>query len=139
MINAPCFDELHLAVLDAAIDRIIPPDDYPGAKEAGTSEFIVRLLESDDTSHFTLYESGLLSLNTEAKTCYNSNFTLLTPQQQDDILQKIERGEVQSKWQVDPKEFFSTMVRHTAEGFYSDAGNGGNKDELSWKMIGFIT
>jgi gluconate 2-dehydrogenase gamma chain len=29
------------------------------------------------------------------------------------------------------------LVNHTMEGFYSDPGNGGNRDAVSWKMIGF--
>jgi hypothetical protein len=28
-------------------------------------------------------------------------------------------------------------VEHSAEGFYSDPGNGGNRDNIAWKMIGF--
>ena len=29
------------------------------------------------------------------------------------------------------------MVEHVLEGFYADPGNGGNRDAVSWKMIGY--
>ena len=39
--------------------------------------------------------------------------------------------------QNDPVAFFQTAVEHAMEGFYSDPGNGGNHDGVSWRMIGF--
>ncbi len=139
MTETTNFNELQLAVLAAAMNRIIPQDDYPGAKDAGGIDFILRLLQSDEKSKLELYNSGLLSLNLEAKVIHNSDFVDLTSQNQDDLLAKIERGEVKAVWNVEPTDFFSVLVRHTAEGYYSDPGNGGNTDEISWRMIGFST
>ena len=40
-------------------------------------------------------------------------------------------------WPQDPRVFFRLLVEQTTEGFYADPGNGGNKDEAAWKMIGY--
>ena len=41
-------------------------------------------------------------------------------------------------WDVAPRFFFDLLVRTTtAEGFYSDPEQGGNRNAVSWNMIGF--
>jgi len=35
------------------------------------------------------------------------------------------------------KTWFAAMIALAMEGFYSDPGNGGNKNEVSWKMVGY--
>ena len=42
-----------------------------------------------------------------------------------------------SSWPVDPAEFFRNVIEHVMEGYYSDPGNGGNRDSIAWRMIGF--
>jgi gluconate 2-dehydrogenase gamma chain len=34
-------------------------------------------------------------------------------------------------------DFFSALVLHTRQGYYSDPVYGGNKDYIGWKVIGF--
>ena len=31
----------------------------------------------------------------------------------------------------------SRLVNHAAEGYYADPGQGGNRNRVSWRMIGF--
>jgi gluconate 2-dehydrogenase gamma chain len=62
---------------------------------------------------------------------------VLAPEQQDILLQ---RADFASQLLSNPgilQRFFRLLVAHTAEGYYSDPGNGGNRDRISWKMIGF--
>ena len=42
------FDEHQWATVEAAMARIIPTDDQPGAREAGTAEFLDRYLSGID-------------------------------------------------------------------------------------------
>ncbi len=137
MVKEVDFDEIHIGVLEAAIDRLIPPDDYPGAKDSGTGVFIIQLLRGDEQHLQSLYREGLRALNEEARIGYGNNFADISLEQQDAVLRQIEKSAVQTQWSVDPKVFFDTLLRHTTEGFYSDAANGGNRDSISWKMIGF--
>ena len=34
------------------------------------------------------------------------------------------------------KEFFDLILAHTRQGFYGDPRHGGNRDRVSWKMVG---
>ena len=56
---------------------------------------------------------------------------------QDELLGRIEAGKVTTVWAVDPAAFFRMAVEHCAEGYYSDPDNGGNRDGVSWRMMGF--
>lgn len=62
---------------------------------------------------------------------------MLATGEQDAILRKVETGEVATPWPVNPAEFFDRLVCQTMEGFYGDPGNGGNRGQISWRMVGF--
>lgn len=123
--------------LRAAINRIIPADDYPGAWESGVGEYIARQLNGDLRAMAGVYEQGLAGLNSESVAMFNVEFDELSATKQDELLSRIEAGDVSKPWPVSPKEFFAMLVNHCAEGYYSDPGNGGNRDARSWEMIGF--
>ena len=68
---------------------------------------------------------------------FQQSFTSLSDQQQDAVLKQIELGEVLTAWDVAPSLFFNLLVTTTAEGFYSDPEQGGNRGGVSWVMTGF--
>lgn len=123
--------------LAALCDCLIPPDDYPGAWEAGAGNYIARLLDADASHLQTIYLLGLESLDAEATAQYEKAFADLSESQQTRLLSQIERGEVTANWLVSPQFAFNMWVNHVAESYYSDSGNGGNHGNLSWEMIGF--
>jgi len=125
------------ATLRAAIDRIIPPDDFPGGWEAGVGDYVLRQLQRDLQPLAALYGAGLDSLDGEARAVAGTDFAALGAPAQDALLEAIERGHVTTVWPVDPATFFRYLVEHAMEGFYSDPGNGGNRGAVSWRMIGF--
>lgn len=131
--------ETQARTLDAAVDTLIPPDDYPGATAAGVPDFLLRLLERDVPSLQVVYLAGLDGLEAEAQARYQSAFASLSLPQRTELIAALEAGEErpQGNWGVDAGHFLRTLIQQTAEGYYSDPGNGGNKDALSWKMIGF--
>ena len=131
------FNPTTAAILRAAIDRIVPADDFPGAADAGVAEFIARIFETETDPPAEAFLRGLYSLNAEAESIFSQPFVSLTPAQQDDVLQRVENGSVQSEWLDDPKAFFAMLLNLTSEGFYSDPGNSGNRDKVSWKMVGY--
>lgn len=123
--------------LRAAIDRIIPRDDYPSGWDAGAGDYILGLLAGDCADLVPLYREGLAGLDSEARAAYGREFARLSASEQDELLQRVEAGQVETEWRVSPAEFFDRLVNQAMEGFYGDPGNGGNRDEASWRMVGF--
>ena len=126
-----------LSVLETVVNVIIPPDADPGGWEGGVGDYLLHQFEGDLKPMLTTYEQGLEVLDAEAKTVMGKHLAELDPQAQEAFMTKIEQGQVQTAWQVDPAAFFAMLVEHCAEGFYSDPGNLGNRDRAAWKMIGF--
>jgi len=135
MIQSP-FTEAQILILRAVVDRIIPEDEFSGAWNAGVGTYISRLI-ADDTEAIQQYQLGLTGCDQEASSFLGHSFVSLSSVDQDAILSRIELGRILTEWEFDPKAFFRMVVDHTMEGFYADPGNGGNLDEVAWKMIGF--
>ena len=126
-----------LTILETVVNIIIPADDDPGGWEAGVGDYLLHQFEGDLKPMLPTYEQGLLALDAEAEMVTGKQLAALDPQAQEAFMAKIEQGQVQTPWSVDPAAFFAMLVEHCAEGFYSDPGNQGNRDRAAWKMIGF--
>ena len=123
--------------LPAVVDCLIPPDDFPGAYEAGVCDYIEQLLQTDLAEHADLFRAGIEAIDTEALGTYNAPFAALTREQQIATLESIESGAVKTSWPIAPARFFVMLVNTTAEGYYSDPQQGGNRGRASWVMTGF--
>jgi hypothetical protein len=129
--------EHQVIVLRALVDAIIPPDSDPGGWDGGVGTYLFQQFERDLADFVGMYQQGLLALDAEAKEVMGEHFAALAPDERETLLTKVERGQVQTVWSVDPGVFFATVITHCAEGFYSDPSNGGNQAGAAWKMIGF--
>jgi gluconate 2-dehydrogenase subunit 3-like protein len=129
--------ELHQATLRALVDRIIPADDFPSGWQAGVGDYLARQFERDLRPQLDRYRAGLDALDAEAQASAGLRFAELDAADQDALLRRVEAGAVTVAWPIDPVAFFHAAVEHAMEGFYSDPGNGGNRDGVSWRMIGF--
>jgi len=129
--------ELQQQTLQAVLDRVIPPDDFPGAWEAGVGNYLARQFEGDLASRITFYLAGLDGIEAEAMAGLGKHFVSLGPNEQDSILQRVESGKVTTSWTISPEEFFKLMVETAAEGYYSNPEQGGNLGAISWAMTGF--
>ena len=123
--------------LRALVDRLIPADDYPGGWDAGVGDYLDRQFRGDLGDFVQTYRAGLDALDAEARATSGMGLAEMDPAAQDDLLGRVERGEVATDWRIDPVEFFRAAAEHAAEGYYGDPGNGGNRDGVSWRMIGF--
>lgn len=135
---ASFFAPQQIATLCAAFNRLIPADEFPGAWDNGAGDYLAAQFSRDLAAHIELYRAGLDSLNAEAQTRHAQDFAVLNEVAQDEILETIERGEVQTHWPINARHFFEAMLNHSAEGYYADPGNGGNLEKASWQMIGFL-
>ena len=126
-----------LETLRAAVDRIIPPDDYPSAWEVGVGDYLARQFEGDLLPVLGDYCAGLTALEAESMNSFQQSFALISDEQRDTLLKNVEAGQVDTTWEVTPSVFFNLLVRTTAEGFYSNPEQGGNRNGVSWVMTGF--
>src|SRR5205809_4677651 len=99
--------------LRSAVDRIIPPDDYPGAWESGVGDYLARQFESDLRPVFDDYCTGLTALEAESAARFQQSFSQLSSEDQDSVLALIEAGEVLTTWDVAPLRFFKLLVNTT--------------------------
>jgi hypothetical protein len=130
------FTEPQLATLRALVNRIIPADEFPAGWEGGVAGYLRRQLAGDLRHKVAIYQAGLDGLDAEARAA-GAPFVALAPAGQDELLARVERGADATPWAVEPAAFFRMAAAHAAEGYYSDPGNGGNRDGAAWRMIGF--
>ena len=128
----------HVEVLRAAVNRIIPPDEFPGGWEGGVGDYLFRQFERDLKDRVETYAQGLDCLDSEAQLVKGKPFDELDVEAQDHLLAQIELGNVKTTWTINPAAFVLMLAEHSAEGYYSDpTNNGGNRDGVAWKMIGY--
>lgn len=144
--SSSLFSPRQWETLRAVVDRIIPPDDFPGGWDAGVGDYLARQLSpgGDLAALLPTYRAGLDALEQEADAVRSVghsglvHFAELGADAQDVILARVSKGTAAAKWRkVAPSRFFRLLVEHAQEGFYGDPGNGGNRDGAAWKMIGF--
>jgi len=123
--------------LRSLVDCLIPADDFPGASDAGVCDFLARLFGSDLSQEIDFLRTGLEAVDAEAIARFNRNFAELDYAQKVSTLQDIESGKVSTAWTISPRRFFAMLVNTTAEGYYSDPQQGGNRGAISWVMTGF--
>jgi gluconate 2-dehydrogenase gamma chain len=113
----PFFDQHQRETIEAAMARIIPADDLPGAREAHTIEFLDRYLSGldhiyakpDGSGFETLegrqaeawrqrieilrekYRGGIAELDRLSQARFGDGFARLTPEQQDQVLTELEQ------------------------------------------------
>jgi gluconate 2-dehydrogenase subunit 3-like protein len=85
--NAYFFNEQQLATLRRLSEILLPPlKGYPGAKEAGTPEFIDFLIGVSPVDRQQMYQTGLDRLDAEAKQHFGAAFSALEKTQADQLL-----------------------------------------------------
>jgi gluconate 2-dehydrogenase gamma chain len=112
--------------LDAICEQIIPTDQTPGAAWAGVVNFIDRQLMGPYRRQQAAYRAGLKAID-EAATKFGKNFVDLDAQRQTAVLESLTGP---------AKRFFATAIAHTMQGYYGDPRHGGNRDAVSWRMLG---
>ena len=128
---------MNLDTLRAVVDCLIPPDDFPGAYEAGVCDYIERLLRTDLADQAALYRAGIEAIDAEALARFGKPFAKLSPAEHILTLTAIESDAVETSWPMPPSRFFEMLVNTTVEGYYSEPQQGGNRGAISWVMTGF--
>ena len=119
--------EMEARTLGALCSQIVPADDQPGADWAGAVRFIDVQLTRHYKQHRQKYRDGLQKAESIAAARYQRPLTDLPPAGQLQCVQELERQS---------PEFFSLLVAHTMQSFYGSPRHGGNRDAVSWRMLG---
>jgi gluconate 2-dehydrogenase gamma chain len=147
--------------IEAATERLIPADENgPGALAAGVPAYIDRQLggawgagerlyrpgpwhDGEPTQGYQLpytpaelFRNALRSIYEDLMGGRRTNLDKLPPAEQDAYLMSLQKSR-QSLHGIPAHIFFESLLALTIEGFFSDPVYGGNRDMVSWKMIGF--
>ncbi len=126
-------EAVHRGILEAAVSRILPSDDGPGAEETGVAEYIERAVGHPWHRHFRpLFGKGLDFLEALAWNTKGKGFSSCTSDELDEVL--LVAQEFPNN---DARRFFETLVHLALEGFLCHPAHGGNRRELGWKYFKF--
>ena len=106
--------------LAAAMDAVVPSDDFPSASQAGGVRFWARIIESE-RPEWAARVTGVLDLLDHRS---HGRFADLDAPGREALLDGL-AGDPDYGW-------FAQMVN---AGFYADPANGGNDDAASWRML----
>jgi gluconate 2-dehydrogenase gamma chain len=121
------FTAAEARTVDAICEQIIPSDKDPGARQAGVVNFIDLQLTRPYKRYRDAYRKGIAGVEAASDRRFGKPFVDLPSEQQTEILTQVEAKD---------KEFFALIRAHTMQGFYGDPRHGGNRGEVSWKMLG---
>jgi gluconate 2-dehydrogenase gamma chain len=152
------FNADEAAFIEAAVARLIPKDDqWGGAIEAGIPNYLDKQLAGAWGAGERLYRSGPWQAGTPSqgyqlpftpaelfrtalgainKALAKTPLSKMGADDQDKYLASLEKGGTDLDG-VPSEVFFAHLWEGTVEGFFSDPVYGGNRDMLSWRMIGF--
>ncbi len=122
------FTPQQAADYEAFASQIFPTDETPGAKEANVVRFVDFALSEIEPQNKQDFAKALTALNEQAKKTNSGakSFAALTPAQQIETMKGFEKS-----------GDFGMLKVYAATGFFGDPSDGGNKDQIGWKLIGF--
>jgi gluconate 2-dehydrogenase gamma chain len=113
--------------LAALCDRIVPADDFPSGSQAGVITYIDHQLARTYKRHRNTYRDGLEQADAISRERFGGDLAALSAPQQVEIVGAIEQQN---------RKFFDLVRSHTLEGYYGSPRHGGNRDAVSWRMLG---
>ena len=153
--------ETEVAFFTAAADAMIPADELtPSGSDCGIVTFIDRQLASAwgggakmyrngpfrkakpeygyqlPLTPRQLFTAGVVATNAWTRKVYGKDFDRLAAKEREDALKVLEQGKAELD-DFDGKIFFEALLQIVMEGFFADPIYGGNRNKVSWRMIGF--
>jgi gluconate 2-dehydrogenase gamma chain len=149
------------AFLSAAYDTFIPADKLsPSGTACGLVTYMDRQLAGAWGNGARLYRSGpflqgkpehgyqlpltpreyfaagIRAANAWTRKTYGKDFDRLAPAERDAALKAMEAGNAEFA-DFNAKPFFEALYQSAMEGFFSDPIYGGNRNKVSWRMVGY--
>jgi len=122
------FTPAQAAEVEAITSAIIPTTDTPGAREAGVVYFIDQSLRTFAKDQQKSFSDALDTVDKKRKELFaaSTDFASLPAAQQIAVLKAIEET---------PE--FGTLRFSTVVGFLCNPEDGGNRNQVGWKLVGF--
>src|SRR5260370_32325764 len=107
--------------IESVVAQIIPTDDTPGAREAGTIYFIDRALTTFDQDKQAAYTQGLKDVRAKTRELFpnTDKFSELNSDQQVQVLTAMEKT-----------AFFAQVRLHTIIGFFANPEYVGDDEQI---------
>ena len=103
--------EGQIALASEVLDQLVPArDGFPGAGELGVAQHVGSVAASNSALG-QLFEGGLASIESASRHAHSAAFADLTDDQKAQVLRAVE---------AESPQFFSTLVRHSYAGYYSN-------------------
>jgi gluconate 2-dehydrogenase gamma chain len=125
--TAPLFSEAQRATITWMADYLIPPDDTPGAGQAGAAEYLDRQLRGPLKRFLQPWRAGLAALDQAA----GGSFLGLGEKERGELLESIGGGR-----RPELRGFFEMALDQVMQSYFGDPKYGGNRGEASWKAMG---
>jgi gluconate 2-dehydrogenase gamma chain len=147
--------------LSAVYDTIVPADQLsPSGTDCGLVTYIDRQLAGAWGNGARLYRNGpflpskpeygyqlsltpreffaagIKAANAWTTKTYGKEFDRLAPQDRAAALTAMEQGKAEFAG-FDAKQFFEAVLQSAMEGFFADPMYGGNRNKVSWRMVGY--
>ena len=113
--------------LAALCNQIIPADEFASASQAGAVNYVDRQLTRHYQKHESTYRDGLAALDDMSRRRFRILYADATADQQLELAFALEK---------ESRAFFELVREHTMEGYYGSPRHGGNRDAVSWRMLG---
>ncbi len=152
---------IEAAFFSAAYDTFVPADKLsPAGTDCGLVTFMDRQLAGAWGGGARLYRSGpfvqgkpehgyqlpltpreyfaagVKAANAWTRKTYGKDFDRLSPGERDTALKAMEAGKAEFA-DVNAKPFFEALYQSAMEGFFADPIYGGNRNKVSWRMVGY--
>jgi len=154
-------NETEHAFVVAAVDTIIPADELsPSGSDCGCAVYIDRQLASAwgggaksyrsgpfikgkpqqgyqlSLTPAEFFSTGIAAANAWSRKTYGHDFDRLHADMRIEALKAMEEGKADFQ-NFSSRAFFARLLTLTMEGFFADPIYGGNRNKVSWKMLGF--
>lgn len=131
------FTDPEALLTDAIAEQIIPSDEWPGGRASGVTNFIDKQLSGPYVRFQSQYRKGLSAMQETCIKRYRKNFEELEWDQQTAFLEEMEAGKMEGPlWEEGSDiRFFNLLRDHSMQAFYGSPRHGGNKNNISYKML----
>jgi gluconate 2-dehydrogenase gamma chain len=131
------FTDPEALVMDAIAEQIIPTDDWPGGRDSGVTNFIDKQLTGPYTRFQDAYRRGIGALQESCRMKFGKEFEKLDWNEQTSLLETLEAGKMNEvQWNKGfDREFFNLVRDHSMQSYYGNPRHGGNKNNISYKML----
>jgi gluconate 2-dehydrogenase gamma chain len=125
-------------LIDALAEQIIPTDEWPGGRDSGVTSFIDKQLVGPYKRFQPVYRKGIAAMRETCEVLYQKKFEDLLWDEQTVLLENMEAGKMKDAVWKDgfDIEFFSLIRDHSMQAYYGSPIHGGNRNKMSYKMMG---